>query len=202
MAFFSATVTFTRYRADAGPVENFWGRAVEQVEALKFREGVSGIEDDSYGWCSVHDPYSDGITTDDISWGDFFLAAIRIEQRKVPAAVLRKYCITEEKRLKEEKDMRRLPARLRKEIRERVRFELMAKAIPVPRIVELLWDISSGQVFLFSCQERSREVAEELFYRTFGLRLQPVIPYTLAEEFAMAEGLGERLSSIGAEVLV
>ena len=199
MAFLSATVAFTRYRVDEKIGENFWNRTIEQIEASRFSESMSGIEDDNYGWCSVHDPYSENIALYDISFGEFFLCAIRIERRKVPAAVLKKFCIVEEKRVMAEKDMQRLPSRLRKEIRERVRFDLLTKAIAVPSIVELMWDISSGQVFLFSCQERSREIAEDLFYRTFDMRLQPVIPYTLAEEIAKAEGLSNRLVTIKEE---
>ncbi len=199
MAFLSGTVAFTRYRVHEETGENFWNRTMEQVEAARFREGLSGIENDNYGWCAVRDPYSEDITLNDISFGDFFLCAIRIERRKVPAAVLKKFCIVEEKRVMAEKAMQRLTSRLRKEIRDRVRFELLSKAVPVPSIVELMWDISSGRVLLFSCRDRNREIAEDLFYRTFDTRLQPVIPYTLAEEMAEYEGLMDRLVSIKEE---
>lgn len=201
MGFLSATVTFTRYRVEGELSGNFWKSAVEKMESLKFRENGAGIENDSYGWVSVRDPYSATTNMDDIAYGNYLLAAIRVEQRSVPVAVIKKYCSIEEKRVLEEKDIKRLPTRVRKEIRDKVRFELLAKTIPVPRIVELLWDISSGQVLLFSCQERNREIAEDLFYRTFEIRLKPVIPYTIAEEFAESQGLEESLSSIRAEVL-
>lgn len=202
MAFLSATLTFTRYRAEGKTGESFWNRTLEKVDSMLFREESSGIEEVNCGWCSAHDPYSETITLNDISFEDFMLLGIRIEQRKVPAAVLKKFCSLEEKKVMAEKDMQRLPSRLRKEIRERVHFELLARAIPVPRIVELLWEVSSGDVLLFSCQDKNREIAEELFYRTFDIRLQPIIPYTLAEEMAGAEGLSQRLESLRAEALV
>jgi DNA recombination-dependent growth factor C len=201
MAFFSSSVAFTRYRVESVETGGFWQYALERINTLGFRDSVAGLEEDNYGWCSMFDPYSYDITMDDISFGEFLLVAIRIEQRKVPASVVKKYCLLEEKKLMAERDIQRLPSRIRKEIRDRVRFELLAKAIPVPRIFELLWDTGNGDVLLFSCQDRSREVAEDLFYRTFETRLQPVIPYTLAEDFAVSEGLSGNLEKIRAEVL-
>ncbi len=154
------------------------------------------------GWACSRDPFQETISINDICYGDYLLVSVRIDERKVPAAALKKYCAAEEKQIMEEKNMKRIPRKMKQEIKERVRIRLLQKVLPVPKVYDLCWNVSSGLVFLFSCQEKAQALAEDLFYKTFAMRLSPIIPFTCAVQQLEGSDKQELLGQLRPEILI
>jgi hypothetical protein len=73
------------------------------------------------------------------------------------------------------------------EIKERVRVELMRKAIPVPSTFELCWNLSDSTMLFFSTNQKIHAVLEDFFKESFGLYIRQQIPYTIAEQLLPEE---------------
>lgn len=159
--------------------DNFLETVIDKISAKAFREQETGVQELSMGWAASRDPFRQDITMEDILCNDFIIISLRIDKRSVPASLLKKYCSLEEKRMVSQEHIQRITAKMRKDIKERTRLQLLAKALPVPCAHDLLWNISTGAVLFFCRQDKVCGMMEDLFKTTFGIRLYPVIPYTL-----------------------
>ena len=202
MPLLSPTVTFTRYRVKDTLPENFWAWALEEISGRAFNEHGTGVSEMSLGWASCRDPFKDEITMEDVAFSDFLIISLRVDKRSVPASLLRKYFSIEEKRTIAEKQIPRLTSKMRKEIRERTKLQLLAKALPVPATYDLCWNISNGSVMFFSRQDKICGMMEDIFKTTFNMRLYPVIPYTLGMEFIDTETQAQPYEAMRPEVFV
>ena len=202
MPLLSPTVTFTRYMVRDQLPDNFWAWAVDEISARAFREQDAGVTEISIGWASPRDPFKDEITMEDIAFSDFLIISFRVDKRSVPAPLLKKFCSIEEKRTLAERQMQRLTSKMRKEIRERTKLQLLSKALPVPATYDLCWNISTGAVLFFSRQDKICGMVEDLFKTTFGMRLYPVIPYTLGLQIIDRDTQTEIYETLRPEVFV
>ncbi|NDY43285.1 recombination-associated protein RdgC [Dissulfurirhabdus thermomarina] len=202
MGILSAAVGVTRYRVVDPVPGDFWSWAADRVAARAFREREPDTAERRSGWAAVAHPLEEGVTLADMAFGDYLVLALRVDERRLPAAVLKKHCLREEARVAAETGRRRLPRQHRAEIRERVRRSLLARALAVPKTADFTWHVSTGQVLFLSCQTGLREAFEDLFLRTFERRLHPVVPYLLAQELLPDVDRRRALAELRAEVLV
>ncbi len=203
MGFLSASVGFSRYKVSGKTPENFWSWALERLQAEAFTDKVAGVTEWTFGWASPLNPLEPpALTMNDIAFGEYLLVTLRVDQRKVAPNLLKRYCLIEEKRILAERDIERLPAKMKREIREHTRMQLLAKTIPVPNTYDLFWNISTGQVLFCSQQQKIQALAEDLFKKTFDTGLEPLIPYTLAIDLASSDEQKKRIKELKADVLI
>ncbi len=196
MGFFSSSVGISRYRVTEPLSDGFWNTALEAVSRHLFVELEHSVKEVTFGWAPVTDPFRNELTLTDISFGNYLLLTMRVDERKVPAQVLKKYTLQEERRVMEEKGIKRLHRKARTELRDRVRQQLLARVLPVPKTYDVCMDISTGMVLFMSCQAKAQGLFENLFYSTFSIRLDPVVPFTLATNLVSDTKKMQKLNSL------
>ena len=112
---------------------------------------------------------------------------LRVDERRVSPAVLKKFCQKEEERIKREKQIPRLARAARIEIRERLQAELLRKSPPIPATYDLCWNLADGIVLFFTTSKKTIALAEDLFKETFGLALVLQIPWLTGQRLASGE---------------
>jgi hypothetical protein len=65
--------------------------------------------------------------------------------------------------------------------------KLKKQSAPATRMVDLSWSMNEGIVRFFTHAEKTTGAMIELFFRTFGLRLVPEAPYTLAARLGLSK---------------
>ena len=113
-------------------------------------------------------------------WRDNYLVfSLRRDQRRIPAAVFKSHAGREEGAfLAQHPNLRRAPKRKREEIKEQVQMRLLTKCLPVPGIVDVVWDQKNGVLTLFSLGSKVVERFEEFFRKTFeGFSLVVIHPF-------------------------
>jgi hypothetical protein len=102
----------------------------------------------------------------------------------------------EEERVRLDKQLPKLSRAMKVEIKERVRVDLMRKAIPIPSVFELCWSLSDATLLFFSTNKKVHAILEDFFKESFGLLIRQQIPYTTAEHLIDEEQLAvlERIS--------
>ncbi|TVM05743.1 hypothetical protein DPQ33_19590, partial [Oceanidesulfovibrio indonesiensis] len=112
--------------------------------------------------------------------GEYLAFALRLDTRRVSPAVFKKYTLLAmeeaEKQAKEE-GRKYLSRERKKEIKEQVRIKLMARAMPVPAVFDVVWNTTSHTIYLASTNNKVRELFNNHFTDTFELHLEPVTPY-------------------------
>ena len=98
---------------------------------------------------------------------DGFVLRLRIERRKVPATLLQ---LVYKQRFHEvEAKTGKTPGpKDRKDLREEVKKELMARALPTLAHLDAFWRDEEGELALFTTGKKARELFEGLFLKTFA----------------------------------
>ena len=180
MGLLAGSASFTRFRVEGELPQNTWDFIAEQVVKHCFKDIDETLDELSIGWVAVGDMFDSRFSYGSYAAGDYVTLSLRVDERKVSGAVLKKFAAKEEARIKEEKELRRLSRTVRLEIKERIKTELMRKSPPVPAVYDLCWNVAEGTVLFFSNGRKPLSLLEELFKETFGLALVMQVPWNSA----------------------
>ena len=157
------------------------------VNRHRFRELNGDGSQQTCGWIGIHDPLATDLTPADLFFQQYLAVGFRFDRRAVPSVLLR----LERRRLEEERrrerGVPRLGAAARREVKTEVTDRLLARALPVPRLYDCLWNLDTGRLYLTGTQRIARDAFAELFRRTFGVEPQPLIPYFAAAEAGLSK---------------
>ena len=201
MGFLSGSASFVRFNVEGELPENPLDFIAERVMAFSFRDIDDTFDEYSIGWVSVMNMFDSKFQYASYAAGDYVTLTLRIDERKVSPAILKKIVQKEEERVRQEKQLPKLGRSLKVEIKERVRTELMRKSIPVPSVFDLCWNLSQSTLLFFSTNKKAHAVLEDFFSDSFGLLIRQQIPYVVGEQL-LDEAGADRLAMINPEVFV
>jgi DNA recombination-dependent growth factor C len=181
MGFFSSSAAISRYRVEGQPE----GPLLETVRQGLSRHVISDIDQQSeartIGWTCVDRPYAPSFEDGAFAIADFFLFALRIDKKSIPAKVIQKHLAEATLKRKAETGRDFLSRSEKKLLKEQV-LNVLAMRIPAtPSIYDILWAYPENELWLFSTQKAACEALESLFAKSFNLSLVRLFPYTMAE---------------------
>jgi hypothetical protein len=162
-----------------------------------FQSIENSTEESAEGWTLVDKPDDASFDVPSDFWRDNFVVfSLRRDQRKIPAAVLKSHTAREEGAfLAQNPNLRRTPKHKREEIKEQAQLRLMTRCLPVPSIVDIVWDQKSGVVTLYTLGTKVIERFEDIFRKTFeGFSLVIIHPFARARKL-LTGGLLDSLES-------
>ncbi len=177
MGLLSGAASFTRFSVEGDLPEHFWDFVADRLAAHSFKDIDDTMDEYSIGWVSVADMFDADFAYSSYAAGDYVVLTMRTDERKVSSAVLKKYTMKEEARIKREKEIPRLSRSARLEIKERVRAELLRKSAPIPATYDLCWNLSESNLLFFSTSNKAIALLEDLFKETFEMSLILQIPW-------------------------
>jgi len=166
---------------------------MEELPKLVARYAFKNLDENSFeersvGWVNIMNVFDNRFTAMDYLKEPYIAMSLRIDKRKVPQTALKQHCLEAEEKIKEMEKLEFLPKTIRQEIKEDTRNRLLKRAIPVSKIYDMIWNISSGVVIFGGVNNKLCDEFSELFLKTFDLHLQPIFPYALASRFLDKEG--------------
>lgn len=190
MGVYSNTVSITQYTISGDlPKNDQFQWLSEKFAARGFQSIENSAEETSEGWALVDHPDDASFEAPSDFWRDNYLVfTLRRDQRKIPAAVLKSHAGREEAAfLAQHPNLRRAPKKKRDEIKELVQLRLMSRCLPVPSTVDVVWDLKSGVLSLFSLGTKVLERFEDIFRKSFE-GFSPVIIHPFARARGLVEG--------------
>lgn len=189
MGFLKGSVTCTRFQVTGDVPEDFRETARERISRYAFRK----LEEDSdqeraVGWVNILDELQIGFFGDEMFKEPYLALSFRVDVRSVPARALRQFCREAEEEVKSLEDLDFLNKKRREEIRDRVRSQLLRRAIPRSSTYDMAWDLQTGGVLFGSTTSRICDAFSELFFNTFEMRLTSLYPYALAYRMLQDQG--------------
>ncbi len=181
MSFLKGSASFVRFSVEGELPESGLDFVADRIAAFAFQDIDDTYDEYSIGWVSVLNMFDSQFEYASYVAGDYVTLTVRIDERKVSPAILKKFVSKEEERVRLEKQVPKLARSIKVEIKERVRTELMRKAIPIPSIYELCWSLSTNTLLFFSTNKKAQAILEDFFRESFGLLIRQQIPYTTAE---------------------
>lgn len=187
MSLMSGAVNFVRYTVEGTLPENFWEFAAERIARHSFRDIDDTFDERSIGWVSVWDMFDSQFAYASYAVSDYIVLAMRIDERKVSPALLKKFCAKEEERIKKERQLPKLNRRQRNEIKENIQLMLLKKSLPTAAVYELCWNLADSTLLFGSTNKKAQEVLEEFFRESFDMHLVLQVPYMTAENLLPPE---------------
>jgi DNA recombination-dependent growth factor C len=180
---------------------NFWDFAAERITRQAFRDIDDSYEEYSIGWVSIMNMFDSEFAYASYAAGDYIVLAMRMDERKVTPAVLKKFCQKEEERLKKERQIPKLSRGQKLEIKENMTLMLTKKAMPVPSVYDMCWNLADNTVLFFSTSAKAQASLEDLFKQTFDLHLVLQVPFLTAGKLIDPD-LEDRLADMGPTILL
>lgn len=181
MGLLKGSASFVKFTVDGDLPENPLDYIAERIISFSFQDIDDTYEEYSIGWVSILNMFDSEFQFASYAAGDYITLTLRVDERKVSPAILKKFVQKEEERVKKERQIPKISRTQKVEIKERVRVGLMRKAIPVPSTFELCWNLSESTLLFFSTNQKMQAVLEDFFKESFGLLIRQQIPYTIAE---------------------
>ena len=201
MGLLKGSASFVRFSVEGELPENLLDFVADRVVSFAFRDIDDTYDEYSIGWVSVLNMFDSEFKYASYAAGDYITLTLRIDERKVSSAILKKVVQKEEERVRLEKELKKLPRSMKVEIKDRIRTELMRKAVPIPTIYELCWSLSDSTLIFFSTNKKAQALLEDYFKETFGLLIKQQIPYITAEHLLDEEQVAI-LDRINPEIFV
>ncbi len=201
MGFIKGTASFVRFSVEGELPENIWDFIAERVAAFSFKDIDETYEEDSLGWVSVMNMFDTEFDYASYAAGSYVTLSMRLDERKVSAVIVKKFVQKEEERIKKEKQIRKIARSMRVEIKERIQNELMRKALPIPAVYDLCWNLEDSTLLFFSTNKKAQALLEDLFKETFGLTIIQQIPYLCGEHLLDEEDV-DKLVRVTADIFI
>ncbi len=196
MGIIKGSLTLTRYqvRGDLPAETASW--LDERIKRHKFRDIEEGTEELAAGWVSPHDFLDTEFAFASWSLDPFVMLGLRVDRRRLPAALVRKYARLEMQRARRASETGRLGRSQREELKERARLDLLRRLPPETALFDVCWDTAGHRVLLGSATGWVREVFEELFTRCFELRILAQTPWELVSRLAAGDQARRQLEGL------
>lgn len=146
----------------------------------QFRPFQDGIEEERMGWCDWRNPL---ITPPEINWVEqerYYVMSLRIDTRRVPAALLKAHVDLRLQAMQKEKDLAFIGKEARVSLQDEVKLELLRKVVPSPKAYEVAWDRKGGVVLTTAASVKAQGALFSLFIKSFGCELHAIGPMVLA----------------------
>jgi hypothetical protein len=202
MSFIAGSASFVRFSIEGELPENPLDFIAERIRAYSFADIDDNFEEYSIGWVSVLNMFDAAFEYASYFNGDYVVLSLRVDERKVSPAILRKFTMKEEERVKREKQLPKLTRTMRSEIKERIKTELTRKSIPVPAVYDLVWNLSESTLYFFTTNKKAHVLLEDFFKDCFGMLLMQQIPYVTAEHLLVIKERLAQLEHIAPEIFV
>lgn len=157
---------------------------LEGLQQDRFRPFEDGLEEERLGWCDWRNPLIIPPEEDWVSQERYAIFSLRIDTRRVPATLLKAYVDLRLQKLMKEKDLAFVGKEARISLQDEVKVELLKKVLPVPKVVEVAWDLKGGILWTTASSSKTQSALTGLFMKSFGCELQPLAPLLLAGRLA------------------
>ena len=198
MGILSASGSFTRYAI----VEPVTGQLVSELPDRLVRSAFRDIDqttdERSFGWVCLEDWLDSRWLSAPPEKAHDLAFTLRLDTRRISPAVMKKHLILA---LKAEKEALKsqgkgfLTKDRKMELKDQVRLKLMSRALPVPAVTDVVWNLRTQRVLLASTNSKLRNLFEDLFTLNFELHLEPLTPYFLARRL-VDQALAARLDDL------
>ena len=183
MGFANASVSFTRFRILDPVTDELIREVPDRLRKHAFVDIDDLPEMHAQGWVSFEDFLDTEWHEAPAQKGNYFVFSLRVDNRRIPAGVIRKHVAIALRQEKEELRAHNktfISRERKKEIREQVLLRLRQRFLPVPGEFNVIWLLEKNEVWFASTQSGMIDLFMEEFLQTFDLRLDQLTPYTLA----------------------
>lgn len=184
MGVLRGSLTYSRFFVAGDVPDDLSSAFLKRIRANTFRD-LSPEEDEAsrHGWASIQDPMDVDLDHEKVFWNEYLSLSLRIDTWVVPKPLLTAHLRTAEAALLEKKGLPSIGRKAKADLKLQVLRKLRRQLVPATKSIDLVWSTRTHVARFFSQSPRIHLLVQELFEKTFGLRLVPESPGTAAERW-------------------
>lgn len=180
MGILSSSTSVTRYRVD-GRLDN---PIIEKITDGLTKGIITDIDnqpsEQAVGWTSFQSPFEPDFEGSRFLVGTYVVFSLRIDKKTIAPKLLQKHLASESAHLLKVREREFLSKEEKKALKEQIVQRLNQKMPAVPNVYDIVWQYEQQVLWFFSNLKSANEQLETHFFKSFGLHLIRLIPYTLA----------------------
>ena len=183
MGFLNSSCSFTRFRVIDPVPDGLWAEIPQLLKNGAFLDIDESAESQADGWVSFDDYLDTTWQAGPPQKGSYMAFSLRLDIRRIPAGVVRKYldlALKREKAANKKKGKKFISRERRKELKEQVQISLRRRFLPVPNEFNVIWNTANNEIWFASTQEKVIELFAQRFLDTFKLHIEQLTPPALA----------------------
>lgn len=158
---------------------------IKNVLSQKLKEnritpiGDNEAREESYGWCN---PFNESIDFPDcfeFMSGNYLCLGVRVDTKVVPAKLLKIKLNESIKESCTRLNMPKLPKAQAEQLKEQIKLRILETIPPAITVTKAVFDIESNRLYVETFSQKIIDKFEELFVRSFGIPMIPLVPGTL-----------------------
>ena len=186
------TASFSQFMVGgAAQTDDFNAWVAEQLRGSGFRSIDNVTSEKSMGFVTLDNLQDSTFEFQPAFIRDPYICfCLRKDERKVPRPVFN-YRLEQKYRewLNEHPDFKWVPKGRKEELRELVMNQLLAKTLPIPYLVDAIWNTETGIMTVTTLNQKQLDEFEQMFREAFeGLSLTAIYPLARAEALLDEEG--------------
>jgi hypothetical protein len=180
-------MTYARFFVDGELPDDFREKFMRSIrqKAMKPLEPDEDAMERS-GWCRIGEPFELELGYEDVFYNEYVNLGFRTDRWAIPGPLLRAKMREAEAAYLAKKGRDRMSKREKTQLKELVSKKLRRQLAPIVRHVDVSWSMNEGAVRFFSLAAKPALALSDLFTKTFGLKLVPEAPYTLATRLGLS----------------
>lgn len=181
------SMTYARFFVDGELPDDFREKLMRSIRQ-KVMKPLEPDEDamERSGWCRIGEPFELELGYEDVFYNEYVNLGFRTDRWAIPGPLLRARMREAEAAYLAKKGRERMSKREKTQLKELVSKKLRRQLAPVVRHVDVSWSMNEGVVRFFSLAAKPALALSDLFTKTFGLKLVPEAPYTLATRLGLS----------------
>jgi recombination associated protein RdgC len=186
-------ISYTRFFVKGEISNDIHERWVKRIRLRAFKPLT--LEDDALdrvGWCSIEHPFDLELEYEKIFFNNYVNLGLRIDRWVIPGPLFKAQFAEAEKAYLQKRGRERMSRAEKEELKLAVSKKLRRQLVPAMQVIDMSWNIESGIARVFSGSQKALGAFEEIFEKTFELKVIPASPYTAAER----RGLSARESQV------
>lgn len=163
------------------------GTALRRIRANAFQPLVP--EDDKSegnGWANIEDPFDTDLEHEKVFYNEYVCLGLRLDRWVVPGPLLKASLKEAEQALLQKRGLERLGRQAKADLKTMVVRKLRQRLVPSLKSYDVVWNLRTQIVHLYTQSERITTMLDDLFKRTFKLDLVPLSPGTAAESVGLS----------------
>ena len=133
--------------------------------------GLQSEDGQARGWITTRHLYDTQFSLEGLRRGPYLSLALRLDKRRIPAAVKKAHIEIEEEAYRKANDVAKVPYAARRQIREEVMAKLIREFPATSQAYPWFWNLQAGRLYLSTLSGAVQEEFADLFEQTFGCTL-------------------------------
>ncbi|UQA62199.1 hypothetical protein [Polyangium aurulentum] len=180
------SLTFSRFYVSGDIPDDVPGTTLKRIRANAFQP-LSPDEEASEGsgWANIEDPFDTDLDHEKVFYNEYVCLGLRLDRWVVPGPLLKAHLRDAEQALLAKKGLERLGRKAKADLKTMVVRKLRRQLVPSLKSYDVVWNLRTNVLHLYSQSERIATLLDDLFKRTFKVDLVPESPGTAAERVGL-----------------